>query len=185
MNLTSEQDSTSSIQAVRPDEFYKPCRYCGRKHKFIKEVCPTLANVAITVTRKGNSQSSARYHTSVVEAGKVMLGTVGNIPCTIHANPREKQLCWNEISQDTCPFSRYRNHSQYKWLKPQNRLWVYITQYCASALVSLMDWEHFWENTLSKKISCSAYYINPHVGYYLVVLRSVVKAELDTSSVQY
>ena len=36
-----------------------------------------------------------------------------------------------------------------------------------------------------QKISCSAYYINPHVGYYLVVLQSVVKAELDTSGVQY
>ena len=60
----------------------------------------------------------------------------------------------------------------------------YITQYCASALVSLMDWEHFWENILSKK-SHVVPIINPHVGYYLVVLQSVVKAELDTSGVQY
>ena len=40
--------------SVRQDESLKPCRYCGRKHKFKTEACPALEKCCYNCNKKGH-----------------------------------------------------------------------------------------------------------------------------------
>ena len=77
---TSEQDSTSIVQAVKmnsrrkqskdtsrkqqmlvkPDEPHTQCRYCGRKHKFEKEACPALSKRCYNCNKKDHFSKQYR-----------------------------------------------------------------------------------------------------------------------------